>query len=156
MCWGRHPPEAGPGPLRRSTQHDMADLMNRPGATPAGRPSPALTDWLGWDPFRSFFGNYGGGTGLEITRTENGYTVEVPVPGYKPNEIDVTLENGVLTIVGKSDKRQFTRTLLLPEEIDDENIQARVEHGMLTLMLNVHPKAQAKKIDVKFEGSDQA
>jgi HSP20 family protein len=129
----------------------MADLMNRSGG---GNPQtrPALTDWLGWDPFRSFFGNYGGSTGLEISRIDNGYTVEIPVPGYKPNEIDVTLENGVLTVVGKSEKRTFTRTLLLPDEVDENNIAAKVEHGMLSLTLNMHPKAQPKKIDVTFEG----
>ena len=124
----------------------MADLMTRTngGARPLG-------DWLGWDPFRSFFGNYGGAAVLEISRSENGYTVEVPAPGFKPSEIDVTFEKGVLTISGKSEKRQFTRTLLLPDEIDSENIGAHVEHGMLTLTLNVHPKAQPKKIEVKFD-----
>ena len=126
----------------------MADLMTRPNA---GGARPALADWLGWDPFRTFFGNYGGATGLEINRTDNGYTVEIPVAGFKPSEIDVTFENGVLSIVGKAEKRQFTRTLLLPDEIDPDNIGARVEHGMLTLMLSVHPKAQPKKIEVKFE-----
>lgn len=124
----------------------MADLMTRPngGARPLG-------EGLGWDPFRSFFGNYGGAAVLEISRTDNGYAVEVPVPGFKPSEIDVTFEKGILSVSGKGEKRQFTRTLLLPDEIDSDNIGARVEHGMLTLTLNVHPKAQPKKIEVKFD-----
>jgi len=127
----------------------MADLLNRSGSSLAHR--PVRSEWLGWDPYRSFFGNYGGTTSLEINRTEAGYSVEIPAPGFKPNEIDVTLENNVLSVVGKSEKRSFTRTLLLPDEIDGENVGARVEHGMLTLTLNVHPKAQPKKIQVTFE-----
>jgi HSP20 family molecular chaperone IbpA len=123
----------------------LAELMR----TNAGQNRPApVSDWLGWDPFRALFGNYGGSAGLEITRTDTGYTVEVPVPGYKPDQIDVTLENGVLSVVGKAEKRSFTRTLLLPDEIDPDNVGARVEHGMLTLSLNVHPKAQPKKIEI--------
>ena len=126
--------------------------MNRQGGGGGSNVRPSVSEWLGWDPFRAFFGNYGGSTGLEINRTDNGYTVEMPVPGFKPNEIDVTFENGVLAVTGKSDKRNFTRTLLLPDEIDPDNIGARVEHGMLTLTLSVHPKAAPRKIDVKFEG----
>ena len=85
---------------------------------------------------------------MEINRTDAGYTVEIPVAGFKPDQIDVTLENGLLSVVGKTDKRSFTRTLLLPDEIDPDNVVARVEHGLLTLTLNVHPKAQPKKIQI--------
>jgi HSP20 family protein len=102
-------------------------------------------DWLGWDPFRNV---------LEVTRNESGYSVEVPVAGYKPDQIDVTLDDHVLTITGKAEKRQFTRSLLLPEEIDAESIAARVEHGMLSLTLNFHPQAQPKKIAVQYNGSN--
>ena len=69
----------------------------------------------------------------------------MPVPGFAPDEIDVTLENEILSVSGNNEKRSFTRTLLLPDEIDGDNVQARVEHGMLTLTLNVHPKAQPRR-----------
>ena len=123
----------------------MAELMLNNAGSGAARP---MGDWLGWDPFRTFFGNHGGATGLEIDRSDDGYTVEMPVAGFKPDQIDVTLENGVLTVIGKTEKRSFTRTLLLPDEVDPDNVSARVEHGMLTLALRVHPKAQPKKIQV--------
>ena len=128
----------------------MADLV-RTGVP--GSPQRSLGDMLGWDPFRNFFaGASGVFGGIEINRSESGgYTVEIPVAGYKPDEIDVTLEDGVLTVAGKSEKRQFTRSLLLPDEIDGENIGANVEHGLLTLTLSVHPKAQPKKIPVNYQ-----
>ncbi len=123
----------------------MADLMR----THAGASRPAAGQWLSWDPFRTYFGNHGGVAGLEIDRAENGFTVRMPVPGFAPDQIDVTLENEILSVSGNNEKRSFTRTLLLPDEIDGDNVQARVEHGMLTLTLNVHPKAQPRKIEVK-------
>ncbi|HLJ19412.1 MAG TPA: Hsp20/alpha crystallin family protein [Stellaceae bacterium] len=105
---------------------------------------------LGFDPFRNFFPGLAPWHGLEITKTESGYTVEIPVAGFRPEQIDVTLDQNVLTISGKAEKRQFTRSLLLPDEINSESIGAKVEDGMLTLTLNFHPKAQPKKIAVEY------
>ena len=104
-------------------------------------------DVLGFDPFRSFPAA-GAAYGFEIARAENGYRVELPVPGFRPDQVDVTIEDRVLTIVGKNEKRNFTRTVVIPEEIDADNIGATVEHGLLSLELHVHPKAQPRKIAV--------
>ena len=99
---------------------------------------------------RSFFPTVAQLYGLEISKTESGYTVELPVAGYKPDQIDITLDQNVLTITGKSEKRQFTRSLLVPEEVNPESIQANVADGMLSLQLSFHPKAQPKKIAVNY------
>ncbi|MDP9018389.1 MAG: Hsp20/alpha crystallin family protein [Candidatus Eremiobacteraeota bacterium] len=101
------------------------------------------------DPFRNFFSNAPAVAGLDINRTDQGYVVEIPVAGYKPGDIDITVENGLLAISGKSEKRSFTRSFLLPDEVNDEDIDAKVEHGMLTLNLKLLPKAQPKKISIK-------
>jgi HSP20 family molecular chaperone IbpA len=120
----------------------MADVAVR--GTLGGR--SLFGDVLGFDPFRGFPAAQG--YGFEIARAENGYRIELPVPGFRPDQIDVTIEDRVLTIVGKSEKRTFTRTVVIPEEIDAENIGANVEHGLLSLELHVHPKAQPRKIAV--------
>jgi HSP20 family protein len=104
-----------------------------------------FADLWGMDPFRTFSApSYG----VEISRTETGYTVELPVAGFKPDQIEVTLEDGVLTVTGKNEKRAFTRAFAVPEEVDADRIEANVEHGMLTLALALQPKAQPKKIQV--------
>jgi len=108
-----------------------------------------LGDFLNFDPFRTLAA---GSLGFEFNKTETGYTVELPVAGYSPEAIDVTLEDRVLTISGKTERRNFTRALLIPEEIDADSIGAKVEHGMLTIALNVHPKAQPRKINVAVGG----
>jgi HSP20 family molecular chaperone IbpA len=113
-----------------------------------GRPFGEL--W-GLDPFRNFMNTMNGFNGMEVGRTDTGYTVEIPVAGFTPEQIDVTLEDGVLTVSGRNEKRQFSRSITVPEDIDDERIEARVEHGMLTLTLTLLPKAQPKKIAVKSQ-----
>ena len=120
----------------------MADLANST-RTP-------LSDILGFDPFRNFYPGVAQYHGLEVSKSENGFTVEIPVAGYKADQINVSLDQSVLTVSGKSEKRQFTRSLLLPDEIDPELIQANVEDGMLTLQLSFYPKAQPRKINVSF------
>lgn len=125
----------------------MADLIARPGST--GR---SITgDLFGFDPFRALFSNAPNGYnyGAEIRKSENGWTVEIPVPGFKPDEIDVTVEDRVLTVNGKSERRSFQRSILLPEEINVDSIEAKAEHGLLALTLPLHPKAQPRHIEVK-------
>jgi HSP20 family molecular chaperone IbpA len=117
----------------------MTDLMIRPSAT-----RRMLGDFLNFDPYRTLATS----TGFEINKTENGYTVELPAAGYAPENVDVTLEDRVLTINGKTERRSFTRALLIPDEIDADAIGAKVENGLLTISLNVHPKAQPRKINV--------
>jgi HSP20 family protein len=113
----------------------------------------AMTGWRGYDlfdPFRSFFQNLWPSmvAGIDVQSTEKGYTVEVPVPGFAPNEIEVTYQDGAISISGKSERRSLMRTLVVPEEVDPDNVQAVVENGLLTLTLNRLPHAQPKRIAV--------
>jgi HSP20 family protein len=114
-------------------------------------------EWFGLDPldlFRNFYSPLAldatvGQGGLDISRTENGYIVEIPVAGFRPEQIDVTFKDNVLSISGKSERRTFTRSLVLPDEIDPDHVDARVEHGLLTLNLNRHPETEPKRIQIK-------
>jgi HSP20 family protein len=114
------------------------------------RRSPVRTiigELFGFDPFRLM--GQPEVFGFDIQRTENGYRLDVPVPGFKPDEINVTIEERQLTIEGKTDRRHFTRAVVLPEEIDADHVEANVEHGMLTLNLPLHPREQPRRIEVK-------
>lgn len=85
---------------------------------------------------------------LEISRTERGFSVEFPVPGFGPDQLEITHKDTLLTIVGKSDRRSFSQTLSLPEDIDADQIEAKVENGLLTLNLNRRPEAEPKRIAI--------
>jgi HSP20 family molecular chaperone IbpA len=120
----------------------MADLTVRPAGS-----RRMLGDFLGFDPLRALTTS---GFGFEINKTDAGYAVELPVAGYAPDQVEITLEDRVLTVSGRTERRNFTRALLIPDEIDAETIGAKVENGMLTITLNVHPKAQPRKINVQI------
>lgn len=126
----------------------MANLLTRERGSDGSALARPYVDLWG-DPFRNFFSSMNQISGMDVQRTETGYTVEIPVAGFRPDQIEATLEDGVLAVNGKNDKRSFTRSLAVPEDVDSEKIDAKVEDGMLTLTLELHPKAQPKRITIK-------
>jgi HSP20 family protein len=102
---------------------------------------------LGYDPFRRFFSNVD--PQIDVIRTENGFDVEIPVPGFKTDQIEIVVKEAILTITGKSERRAFTRSLKLPDDVDTQNIEAVVEDGLLLLTLKHHPDAQPRRIEIK-------
>jgi HSP20 family protein len=124
---------------------------NRP-AVPNGGAGGAVTyspwrEMLGYDPFRRFFSNLD--PQIEVVRTESGFDVEIPVAGFKPDDIEIVVKDDILTVSAKNERRAFTRSLKLPDDIDTGSVDAAVENGMLSLRLNRHPEAQPRKIEIK-------
>jgi HSP20 family molecular chaperone IbpA len=106
-----------------------------------------LREMLGYDPFRRFFSNVD--PQIDVVRTDKGFDVEIPVPGFKTDEIEIVVKENVLTVTGKSERRAFTRSLKLPDDVDTQAIEAGVENGLLLLNLSRHPEAQPRKIEIK-------
>jgi HSP20 family molecular chaperone IbpA len=106
-----------------------------------------LREMLGYDPFRRFFSNVD--PQIDVIRTDAGFEVEIPVPGFKTDQIELIVKENILTLTGKSERRAFTRSLKLPEDVDSQNIEATVDNGLLTLVLKRHPDAQPRRIEIK-------
>ena len=131
-------------PIRQATSGTDSPLSQR-------RPGGFFSDLLGFDPLRGAFPSFSNGSaafGVDVSRSEGGYTVEIPVAGFRPDQIEVTFQEDTLIVSGKSERRNFTRQLVLPEEIDPDSISAHVDHGMLTLNLSRRPETQPRRIQV--------
>jgi|SRR5579872_2768754 len=125
--------------------------------------------------FEDFFGPVAGGDGRrQLTRTyhlpidvrevENGYEIAAAVPGFSPEEVDITLADGVLRITARheSESQQesdgylrrevafgnFERTVQLPGDVDDDGITATFDNGMLTISVPKVARPEPKKIQV--------
>jgi HSP20 family protein len=85
------------------------------------------------------------------------------VPGVKKDDLDITLENGVLTVKGSRKfeptgaKEQlvlgrsygtFSRSFSLPEHLDEEKLAAKLADGVLTIEIPKSQKAQPRRIQV--------
>ena len=100
---------------------------------------------------------------VDIHEDNDGYHVSVDLPGVKPEEIDVTAHNNVLSIRGKRAivnenkelKRServfgsFVREFSMPENADLDNVQANCAHGVLEILVPKTPKAEPKRISVQ-------
>jgi HSP20 family molecular chaperone IbpA len=127
-------------PLARTNGGRQVDERNAPW--------PSLQGLFGFDPYqRLAVPNWQ--VDFDVMRTERGYEVEVPVPGFKPEQIEITFKDGVLAMNGKNERRTFSRSFTIPEDVDPDNIEAKVADGMLHLILDRRPEAQPKRITIK-------
>lgn len=127
----------------------MSNSLSRVGGNGASeRPLPwsSFRDLFGFDPFGNVRGSYG--FDYDVSRSENGYEIELPVPGFNASHIDVNVKDGILSVAGKSERRSFTRSFTIPEDVNEDGIGAKVQDGMLRLTLQRRPEAQPKKITV--------
>lgn len=80
------------------------------------------------------------------------YVTEIDVPGFGHEDIDVTIEKKTLHVTGNKKSRTIDYSFAIPDIIDNTNIKATVEHGILTLQLPVKQEAQPRKIAVTSAG----
>jgi len=99
---------------------------------------------------------------LTVWERDAGLVIEVEVPGFRQDTLDVSVEDGVLTISGTrqpsnhdgelkySDHRheEFTRSLQLADSLDPTSVSADLEDGVLTLSIARRVEAQPKKVPV--------
>jgi HSP20 family protein len=108
---------------------------------------------------------------LDLSESADGYLVEVAVPGIKPEDLQVTLENNVLTIKGESrqeaeDKQRnyhrverhygsFQRTIALPSTVKSDSIQASLDNGILRLDIPKSEEVKPRRISVNINPEKQ-
>lgn len=87
---------------------------------------------------------------VEIDEQDSVYVATLELPGFKKEEVDVTLDNQFLVIKAKNAKSEVSKTLdLALWEIDFSKIDARLEHGLLTITLSKTERAKPSKIEIK-------
>jgi HSP20 family protein len=129
---------------------------------PAGT-APALQDDL-QRMFRQVFGDADTSLAgafspaLDVEETDNEFTLHIEIPGVKPEEVDVSIEESVLTIAGQRDfyaekdadgfrrieRRfgRFHRAVRLPDRVDPDKVAAAYKDGLLIVTV---PKAESAK-----------
>lgn len=100
----------------------------------------------------------------DIFETEDAYLIKIDMPGVDENKIDITLEKNTLTINGYSNVERpegyslaaaeyrigdYERSFRLTDKINQEDIEAAYQDGVLKLNLPKAEEAKARKIQVK-------
>ncbi len=106
---------------------------------------------------------------IDVRTNENEVVFVCDVPGVKQEDLEITLENHVLTIRGsrKFERKEndqvmlgrsygsFTRAFTLPDDLDDTNLSAALSDGVLTIRLPKQPKAKPRKIEIGRATNDE-
>jgi HSP20 family molecular chaperone IbpA len=101
---------------------------------------------------------------VDIYETQDGLVLMADLPGVAPGDVEVRLEDNILTIQGKArhaveaepiyrefELVNFFRQFELSDQVDQERISARLNHGVLMLQMPKAEKAKPKKISVQVE-----
>jgi HSP20 family protein len=106
----------------------------------------------------------------DVVETENEIRVVAEMPGIDAGDLNVDIENNVLTISGEKQERrtegdenstwhlterrygQFSRSFVLPRDVDAESIRADFDKGVLTVTIPKSERARRRRIDVRNGG----
>lgn len=137
----------------KALQEDFGKLFNA-----AFLPEEGLTGGK-WSP------------GVDIMERENEIVLEADLPGLKPGDFDLSVENRVLTLKGerrfekKTEEENyhrversygsFTRTFTLPSTVDVDQVSAEFREGVLRVVLPKKEEVKARQIQVNVNGASE-
>ena len=103
---------------------------------------------------------------VDIQEFDSNFRLFVDVPGVNPDDVEITLDSGVLTISGERERPfipdgermvnrrserghgRFHRRFILPDTVDADNVKASDRNGVLEISIPKHAKAQPRRIKV--------
>ncbi len=132
--------------------HNEIDRLFEAGrpALREGESSVAASDWV---------------PAVDIKEEPDRYVIRADVPGVDPKDIEVNMENGVLTIKGEREseskeeregykriervKGSFFRRFSLPDTADVEQVSAKAKDGVLEVIIPKQQRVQPRRIEVQ-------
>ena len=104
---------------------------------------------------------------VDVRETADAIEIDVELPGFSADEVEVSLENGVLTLRGERVLKEaaegevwhrveraygvFERAFQVPRSVDPEKVVARFENGVLHLSLPKREESKPRTIKVKVK-----
>jgi len=138
-----------PDMLRSRVSHLFDDAFNEFVAPLAGREETRTGAWM---------------PAVDIRETADGLIFHAELPGMTKDDIELTLENNVLTLKGerkfeRDEEREsyhriergygtFTRTFALPSNVRTDDVKASFENGMLTVELPKVEEAKPRRVQI--------
>lgn len=109
--------------------------------------------------------DYEGQLNIDMYQTKDNVIIKSTIAGVRPEDIDITVANDMVSIKGSRRKEEnisqedyfyqecywgnFSRSVIVPVDIDSEHIEADLKDGILTVIVPKAAKAKTKKVKVK-------
>ena len=125
-----------------------------------------LNRWFGGRETNGNAGGYLAPYAVDVREDGDHIYVEAELPGFKKEEVDITLENQTLTISAERHEEKtpdankgehllrerrysrFLRSFTLPPTVDEQSVNAKLTDGVLTITLNKREETKPRKISV--------
>ena len=108
---------------------------------------------------------------VDIYEQENNIVIKAELPGVDPKDVDIRLDNNILTIKGERKARQehqqgdyfqqevcsgaFARTITLPEGVNADEVKARYHDGVLEISMPAPASVASKKVPIEIAGEER-
>ncbi len=105
---------------------------------------------------------------IDVYQTPEEIIVESPIAGVKPEDLDISITNESVTIKGQRERERrikdedyfyqecywgrFSRSVILPQEVDAEQAEAVIKNGVLAIRLPKLNRQKSKKLKVSHLG----
>lgn len=109
--------------------------------------------------------DFEGQLNIDMFQTKDNVIIKSTIAGVRPEDIDITIANDMVTVKGSRKKEEnisaedyfyqecywgnFTRSVIVPVDIDSEHIEADLKDGILTIVVPKAAKAKTRKVKVK-------
>lgn len=109
--------------------------------------------------------DYEGQLNIDMYQTKDNVIIKSTIAGVRPEDIDITVANDMVSIKGARRKEEnvsqddyfyqecywgnFSRSVIVPVDIDSETIEADLKDGILTIIIPKAAKAKTKKVKVR-------
>jgi len=107
---------------------------------------PSITEWLNYEE-----GETEGQLAIDVFQTDKKIIIKSTIAGVKPEDLKISLHHDLLTIKGHRSVKEevkeedylyrecywgsFSRSIILPAEVDNKRVEAELENGVLTITL---------------------
>lgn len=107
----------------------------------------------------------GGQLAIDAYQTDDSVVLKAPIAGVNPEDLEVMITDDVVTIKGERRSSEtvsrehyfvqecywgsFTRSYVLPTSVDDENADAQLKNGILTITIPKLSKSRARRLSIK-------
>ena len=105
----------------------------------------------------------GSSPSFQVHATDDGWRVDVPMPGIDPKDVSLEVAGNNLTIRAevpgeskdKRDNSYYEQTLMIPQFLDLEKLTASYRHGMLRLTLPLKESVKPRRVQIETQVEDQ-
>lgn len=150
-------PTRAPSRELRTIQQEVNRLFGTVFDSQAGGNGRSVAPPRGWVP------------AMDLVEEGDRYLLRADLPGVREQDVKVELDENVLTVSGERRSEQeerkegyfrverasgsFSRSLMLPEGVDPQSIQARIEHGVLEVSVPKPKQREPHRVAIDVAGA---